>query len=64
MVFCDSLTLALTNKHDTVVGSSPRANHSTQTDGCGNGIKHPTPNLRSRFPVCLMNSLRPFPSIP
>lgn len=34
MVFCSTVTLASTNKHDTVVGSSPRANHSTLTDGC------------------------------
>lgn len=43
MVFCNTVTLALTNKHDTVVGSSPRANHSTLTDGCWDGIKHPAP---------------------
>lgn len=34
MMFCNTVTLALTNKHDTVVGSSPRANHGTLTDGC------------------------------
>lgn len=45
MVFCNTVTLALTNKHDTVVGSSPRANHSTLTDGCWDGIKHPTPRF-------------------
>ena len=33
MVFCNTVTLSLTNKHDTVVGSSPRASHSTLTDG-------------------------------
>lgn len=34
VVSCNTVALALTNKHDTVVGSIPRANQSTRTDGC------------------------------
>lgn len=44
MVFFNTVTLVLTNKHDTVVGSSPRASHNTLTDGGWDDIKHPAPN--------------------
>lgn len=60
MVFCNTVTLALTNKHDTVVGSSSRANRSTLTDGCWDGIKHPAPNPRSRFLACFCSEATPF----
>lgn len=60
IVFCNTVTLALTNKHDTVVGSSPRANHSTLTDGCWDGIKHPAPNRPSRFLACSFSWATPF----
>ncbi len=58
MVFCNTATLALTNKHDTVVGSSPCANHSTLTDGCWDDIKHPTPPLLDSSPVFAHRLLR------
>lgn len=47
---CDTVTLALTNKTDMVVGSRPRANLSTLADGCWDGIKHPAPITLFPFP--------------
>lgn len=47
MVFCNTPdTWLSTNNHDMVVDSS-RANHSTLTDDCSDGIKHSTPVLVS-----------------